>query len=559
MKNLYLCMAILLFSASNSFAQDLQNANWVLSSIFGITFTTTPISQMPSPAGSPDYGVYEGTASVSDDNGNLLLFTNGEGVWRRMADGTIVQIESGLFGDRSSSQNAVIVHRPGHPNNYYIFTNKGWSGDQTNLGAHYCEIELTPTTSITHFKNYPLKTYSPGNTITDNESEAITCSKHPDNYRYWVSIGVDSQSANKHEIWSYIVSENGVQPIPDQISVLPLQSDAVTMCFKIKDAKIGVGTNGDGTYLGTFDSTTGLVSLNATPVGGPTTTVGICHSLEFSPSGNYLYTMFDYLGTYWEGKVLCVNTASPNTLIIPNLGNTENVYSLQMGIDNQIHMMVGGSTIRTITNPENPSNPMTQSLYGSNLCSGLFCRGRFPQLVQIQPIKELCPSYVFTDTVVVAPNIENLQASETIEAKSVFNVATSGIYHAGNKVVLLPGFKASNGSIFRAYIEGCEKPEAFIDVIAESYAEEHPINKEVKKEYVIISPNPSSSVVEISLENLEMKNIIITSMDGRVMFERNLNNTLSYKLDISNYDKGIYMVTVGIPNGKTITGKIIKN
>lgn len=549
----------MLLHVGSAFAQDLQNANWVLSSIYGITFNTTPLSQMPSPAGSPGFGVYEGTASISDDAGNLLLFTNGEGVWRRMSDGTIVQIESGLFGDRSSCQNAVIVHRPGYPNNYYIFTNKGWSGDQTNLGAHYCEIELTPTTSITHFKNYPLKTYSPGNVITDNESEAITCSKHPDNFRYWVSFGVDSQIANKHEIWSYIVSENGVQPIPDQISALPLQSDAVTMCVKIKDNKIGIGTNGDGTYLGTFDNITGTVVLNGTPIAGATAAVGICHSLEFSPSGNYLYSMYDYIGTYSQGKVLCVNVASPNTLIIPNLGNTEDVYSIQMGIDNNIHLMTSSSSVRSITNPEFPLNPMTVNMFGSNPCSGLFCKGRFPQLVQIQPIKELCPSYQFTDTVVVPPNAENLQASSKIEAKSVFSANTSGIYHAGNSVTLLPGFKAQTGSVFRAYIEGCVKPKSLVENASETEDMQGLARNEMQKDYIVISPNPSSSVVEISLENIKINTITITSMDGRIMFDRNVDDVTSYKLDISNYNKGIYIVTVGVLNGKNLTGKIIRN
>ncbi len=62
----------------------------------------------------------EGCATISDPNGNLLFYTDGITVWNRnhnpMPNGT------GLKGDPSSTQSAIIVPKSDEPNIYYIFT-----------------------------------------------------------------------------------------------------------------------------------------------------------------------------------------------------------------------------------------------------------------------------------------------------------------------------------------------------------------------------------------------------------------------------------------------------
>ncbi|MBK8847986.1 MAG: hypothetical protein IPO27_16230 [Bacteroidetes bacterium] len=53
----------------------------------------------------------EGCSSISDDNGNILFYTNGYTVWNKnhvpMANGT------GLEGDETTTQSACIVKKPG--------------------------------------------------------------------------------------------------------------------------------------------------------------------------------------------------------------------------------------------------------------------------------------------------------------------------------------------------------------------------------------------------------------------------------------------------------------
>ena len=62
----------------------------------------------------------EGTAAMSDAIGKLRFFTNGVEVYDSTK--TIMPNGSGLMGDVSTTQSALIVPKPASSNQYYIFT-----------------------------------------------------------------------------------------------------------------------------------------------------------------------------------------------------------------------------------------------------------------------------------------------------------------------------------------------------------------------------------------------------------------------------------------------------
>ena len=97
----------------NLYAQDDGNF-WYFGEFAGLDFSTSP----PMPI-SGSLNSVEGCAAVSDDQGNLLFYTDGTTVWD--ASHNIMQNGNGLWGDPDASQSCVIV-KAVYPNRYYIYT-----------------------------------------------------------------------------------------------------------------------------------------------------------------------------------------------------------------------------------------------------------------------------------------------------------------------------------------------------------------------------------------------------------------------------------------------------
>ena len=115
MKNSLLILAF--FTSIICFGQK-EASNWYFGFGAGIKFN--PLDNSVSSVSDGQLSTIEGCTSISDDSGNLLFYTDGSTVLnqnhRIMLNGT------GLIGDSSSTQSAIIVPKPNDPNIYYIFT-----------------------------------------------------------------------------------------------------------------------------------------------------------------------------------------------------------------------------------------------------------------------------------------------------------------------------------------------------------------------------------------------------------------------------------------------------
>ncbi len=96
----------------------LRGNYWYFGQQVGMDFSTcSPQFLSDSQLGSP--GI-EGSASISDTSGNLVMYTDGETVWDR--NHNVMPNGTGLMGNISTVQSSVIVPRPGTQDWYYIFT-----------------------------------------------------------------------------------------------------------------------------------------------------------------------------------------------------------------------------------------------------------------------------------------------------------------------------------------------------------------------------------------------------------------------------------------------------
>src|SRR6185295_10516236 len=77
---------------------------------------------------------YEGSASIADENGDLLFYTDGLSVWNK--NHQIMPNGSGMLGNPSSTQSALIIPVPSSDSLYYIFVCDGGT-------AHYSQLDMT--------------------------------------------------------------------------------------------------------------------------------------------------------------------------------------------------------------------------------------------------------------------------------------------------------------------------------------------------------------------------------------------------------------------------------
>jgi len=81
-------------------------------------------------------------------------------------------------------------------------------------------------------------------------------------------------------------------------------------------------------------------------------------------------------------------------------------------------------------------------------------------------------------------------------------------------------------------------------------------NEETNQNYQIY-PNPSSDFINIELNNLENVNVSIINATGQVVFKKSITEKQIEQIDISDFKKGIYLITISGQNYSN-TEKIIK-
>lgn len=442
MKKIYL-LIVLLLTTLHSFAQG-EARNWYFGQKAGLKFEADGTVSMLT---GGLIATNEGCSSMSDSNGNLLFYTDGRTVWDRnhkvMPNGNYI-LGTGLLGDPSSTQSAIIVPKKGDANIYYIFTvdephhdnANAWPNQFTgiysdtnggtipadddgfNNGLNYSVVDLSVTGTngsigdITT-RNVPLLTYDPS---VDEEarykcSEKITAVKNSDGSGYWVL----SQFLNR--FYAFAVNGTGVNTTPVVTAIDPLittqgyRRNAIGYLKASPDGqKIAIAHSQNGTdqggnagngsvYLYDFDDATGTVS-NPVAVSSNSSPYG----LEFSQEAKKLYVSYNANNGSGSALVqydlLRTNIAATETEISP----TAQAGALQLGPDGKIYRAVPGSqfidvinspeldgalcdyqaqTIQVATNPNRSTlglPPFITSFFNANIIVSGNCFGQATQL-----------------------------------------------------------------------------------------------------------------------------------------------------------------------------------
>lgn len=281
----YTLNILLLFTLFQSFAQN-QGDNWFFGEGVGIDFSTgTPVLINGGQTTNMPYS--EGTSVISDDQGNLLFYTNGEKIWN--ANHQLMMNGDSLYGNFSTTQSSLIIPLPGSDQYFYVFTLDDMIESNNEYGLRYSIVDICLDNGlggvIPESKNILLN---------NNVSEKLTACRHANGIDYWVL----TQSRTQNKFQAYYFNGNGIT-----------DSTITTIGNTPLSAQGQMKLSSDGTKLGVayfnlspvglpyyevyeFNSSNGVIS-NRIPITIPNNSS--IYGIEFSPDNSKLYGTFSAL------------------------------------------------------------------------------------------------------------------------------------------------------------------------------------------------------------------------------------------------------------------------
>ncbi|MBI2280596.1 MAG: gliding motility-associated C-terminal domain-containing protein [Bacteroidetes bacterium] len=314
----------------------------------------------------------EGVASICDNNGNLLLYTDGVQVW----NGNHVQLAlpggaTSIGGHTSSTQSGIIVPHPGNANQYYVFAvdaiaDANYPNSSSNDKLHYAIVDFSTDTSgiVTQIVNLNNSTG-----ITEKVTGVRRCDGN-----YWII----SHLVNNNTFVVYDLNQTGLNIVPQTYnvgSVHNISSDIWEAAGYLKASHDGsklacaVRANFNSASrveIFDFDINTGVIS-NSNPI-VLNNLNNLSQGVEFSQDDNILYVSCGRatnLSVLYGYDLSSDNSATINgSKVMLKSSNTEWYGALQLAPDGNIYMAkMNANHLAGIINP----NFLSVSNYNDNL------------------------------------------------------------------------------------------------------------------------------------------------------------------------------------------------
>ncbi len=301
----FYAFAILVSSICIQVSAQKQANVWYFGNGIGLNFNSGVVRLTQNFPGQHANDVDEGHATVSDENGNFLFYTNGEQIWDKNAAG--MQNGTGLLGHWSATQCATIFPVPGgtmasNLAKYVVLTTPVTSSSTT--GIRYNIVDMNPATN----GGYATGAVTSKNNVMPgaptSTTEALASCPHWNGKDEWV---VGHNETNVFYAWRVSADASGnivvnapvTSTIGDNVAGVAVMK--LNNCFN----KLAVATHNNSTLqVFTFNNQTGVVSaFDANPAGvngvlridvsamanGSTGAAQGNYGVEFSPNGKYLF------------------------------------------------------------------------------------------------------------------------------------------------------------------------------------------------------------------------------------------------------------------------------
>lgn len=164
-----------------------------------------------------------------------------------------------------------------------------------------------------------------------------------------------------------------------------------------------------------------------------------------------------------------------------------------------------------------------------------------------------CPRAQFlTDEFVAAT--ETFQASDMVMGWNKITAGSDIQYHAGNSVVLRPGFHAQSGNVFRAWINGCTGPKNSGRWDTSTLRDATQVNMSNPSIY----PNPADQWVRLQYQlttegdvSLTIFNALGAAVATPLQGQRQAEGQQNLDIPIGHLPQGIYRCVIRYPDGRS--------
>lgn len=362
----HICVSLLLMLPMNHALAQRHAQNWIFGHNAGINFKTDP----PKSFSGSVMIQREGNATISDEEGALLFYTNGMNIWsynhKPMKNG------SGLKGQPTAAQSSIIAKIPQTTSRYIVFTVSDWQNSMG--GLYYSVIDISANNGLGEvvLKNELL------NTQVREQISAVYADKNLD---VWVLC----HELNNNTFVAYKLTKDGVNSKPvvskigsiykgvNRYGQLKFSSNGEYVC-----ATLG-GSKSNNLSLFHFDQKTGVLSESIDLSNEDLKDV---YSSEFSPDGSKLYVSAFNKPYIYQFDLSLKNKEDIMGSMI-NVVNSGSIKScLQIGYDGKVYVSNDNRNyVGVISNPDLKGKNCGHIDNYVKLGSGK-CRLGFPNFIQ---------------------------------------------------------------------------------------------------------------------------------------------------------------------------------
>ncbi|MBP9549412.1 MAG: T9SS type A sorting domain-containing protein [Chitinophagales bacterium] len=487
----FILLSIVAQLCSNAYPQGYSN-NWVFGESAGLNFNVSPPESFES-----SIITFEACASISDSLGNLLFYTNGGKVWNKnnelMLNGDSLEIGQLFYEEYGSSltQGVIIIPIPGNTYKYYIFYIAYEILPVESFGIRYAVVDMSPDDGL---GKVVLKNFSIYDSLTVEKMQAV---KHA-NGKYWwlitrqLSFNVDELIDVK--FITFLITPQGIEGPYFQ----SYRSDSEWTAQNIGNAgEMVFSPNGDklaytaGPNLDIYNFDRNTGELNNVKTIYDIDS-SITYGCSFSPDGSKLYVSGVENKALYQYCLDCATEIELTQSLIYQISGNYSITQMELGPDDKIY----------IATPYYYSWPHdVYSIKNQNLC------------------------------VINNPNALGLDC----------DLDTNTVSLGDARVILgLPNMPNYNLCV----VDGGD-----CDTLDVGMQE---LNKE---EGIKIYPNPTTNTITFSTALNSGDLILISSTDGRIIKQINIQNEMSV-IDVSSLSTGMYIINVLDDNSIKLTDKL---